>query len=252
MKKFWIMAIFLLLVIACMASALAESAMFATPLSLKDKIQKVKDRSYLSDGVDNKIIRSSGKTNSTQLPSVLEMDGCGEVLKYYVKDNGYKLQMYYNFDDPSSLDFVRKYVDVLVEDYGYELTHDGTEDTILRDYCHSNWYLEHPDSAIGKDKPISEDYGKCDVYIVLNQYYDFDESSFTINYVSDLTHADAGNAGSSGGGSSSSKRCSNCGGDGRCNTCGGSGQVWKWAGDMYAYVRCTAFGCSGGRCTKCS
>lgn len=47
------------------------------------------------------------------------------------------------------------------------------------------------------------------------------------------------------------KRCSTCGGDGRCNSCGGSGQVWKWAGDMYAYVRCTAFGCSGGSCSNC-
>lgn len=45
------------------------------------------------------------------------------------------------------------------------------------------------------------------------------------------------------------ERCTRCDGDGRCNSCGGSGQIWKWTGDMYAYVRCTD--CSLGTCTLC-
>ena len=252
MKKFWFTAISLMLTIVCMASALAESTMFATPLSLKDKIQKAKDRSYLNDGVDNRIIRNSKKSSGTQLPSVLEMDGADDFSISEKKNYDTYCKIVFTAYDPDKLDFANEYVDILVEEHGYRIIHD--ENRKSTGYRHTVWYMEHPDSGV-ESSDIYEDNGlECDVLIVLNQYFEDGDCTLAVYHVSDLTHADAGDASSDDGGSrsSSSKRCSNCGGDGRCNTCGGSGQVWTWAGDMYAYVRCTAFGCSGGRCAKCS
>ena len=265
MKKFWSMAISLLLAITCTAAALADGTMYATPLSLKDKIQKVKDRSYLNDGVDNKIIRSSGKTNSTQLPSVLEMDGCGEVLKYYVEDSGYKLKMYYNFAEIETRDLALEYVEMLVEDYGYELKYEELGPRKSTDARHSTWLLEHPDSNIGADKPIKEDEGTCDVFIRLNEYYDFGDSGLAIHYVSDLTHADAEDAQPDSYEGSNTKSndptvryttCSKCHGDGKvsCSNCSGQGYKISYAASPF-HAGNSSYGQSSAvkeRCFKCN
>lgn len=244
MKRKLIAALALLLVMG-FASALADGLLLLQPLSLADKIKQSKERSYLSSENKPKIVRPS-KTDATELPGVFEMAGGEAFTLGTVKRHDTYSIVNFKSDDPDQMDFARRYVDALVENYGYELSHEDIGKTKYSGYSSSVWYLEHPDSGVGSDEPYEEEGRKCDVFIRLNQYFDDGDCTLAIYHVDELSHPDAGNGNSSG--SSGKSYCAYCN-NGSCNYCGGSGWISTWSGTERVKQDCSM--CIGGRCTRC-
>ena len=242
MKK-WFTAVLSLVLALALTSVLAEGLLLVQPLSLADKIKQVKERDYLTSGRSE--LASRVKTSS-ELPGVFEMAGGDAFSLGTVKRHDEYSIVNFKSDDPDQLDFARRYVDALVEEQGYTLTHDETRDS--KGYRHSSWYLEHPDPEIGQDAPYEEDGRECDVYVVLNQYFEDGDCTLAVYHVNALSHPDSGSAkpgGSSGSGKSYCAYCNN----GSCNHCGGSGWLSTWSGTERVKQDCPM--CIGGRCTRC-
>lgn len=189
----------------------------------------------------------------------LGIDPCDEIYRndnsytYKYSNRGYK---YHGSGTSNPVDWYKmeEYVNALVESGYYEILEhsDDTDDAY--------WTLRYIGPAKVKNTFYLY-YGMSDQAAIAVRNFIGDIKVF---YSKDILTADIDETqerlgkyvvgtqqSTSSGNSIFDKRCSTCGGDGRCNSCGGSGQVWKWAGDMYAYVRCTAFGCSGGSCSRC-
>lgn len=187
----------------------------------------------------------------------LGIDPCDEIYRddnhytYAYTDRGYK---YHGSGTANPVDWYKmeEYVNALVESGYYEiLEHSDDPDDAY-------WTLRYIGPAEVKNTFYLY-YGMSDqAAITLRNFI----GDIKVRYSIDILTADIDETqqrlgeyvlGTQKSTSSSSSifadRCTQCGGDGRCNSCGGSGKIWKWAGDMYAYVRCTE--CSGGTCTRC-
>ena len=240
-----LMAALALLLVMSFASALADGLMLMQPLSLADKIKQAKERDYLSSQSKPKIVRPS-KKDAAELPGVFEMAGGDAFTLGTVKRHDTYSIVNFKSDDPDRLDFARAYVDALVEEQGYTLTHDETRDS--KGYRHSIWYLEHPDPEIGRTAPYEEDGRECDVYVVLNQYFEDGDCTLAVYHVNALSHPDSGSAKSGGSSGSGKSYCAYCN-NGSCNNCGGSGWLSTWSGTERVKQDCPM--CIGGRCTRC-